>query len=163
MQLTPIGGSGGGGGGVKHTDPFFGIRYANGGNGGRSGKAVSILPVTPGETLDIVVGAAGAQGANATADYPSYPTATGGSTGGNSQVKRGVTVLAQGDGSLGGGGASIDNSPPTLINHGADGADASGIGDAVSVGGGQTGGVRGTGNPYVQPSAGQAGLVELRW
>ncbi len=163
VQLTAVGGSGGGGGGVKHTDSLFGIRYANGGTGGASGKAVSIVTVTPAESLDIVVGAAGTQGANATATSPSYPTATGGSTGGNSQAKRGVTVLAQGDGSAGGGGASIDNSPPVLINHGANGADAGGLGDAISVGGGQPGGVRGTGNPYVQPLAGQVGFVEVRW
>lgn len=30
-------------------------------------------------------------------------------------------------------------------------------------GGGQTGGAKGTGNPYVQPLAGQVGLVEVRW
>lgn len=163
-QLTGVGGSGGGGGGVVHHDPVgFGDRAANGGNGGNSGKAVTIIAVTPGESLDVIVGNFGAAGANDTKTYPAFPTGTNGSPGGNSQVKRGVAVLVQGDGSLGGGGSSIDNSPPSFLNQGANGPDAGGIGDAISVGGGKLGGNKGTGSPYVQPFPGLVGFVEIRW
>ena len=84
---------GGGGGGSGGGDAGNGN---GGGGGGGGGLAYGTFSVTPGESLTIVVGTAGAGGAG----HGFSPT--NGSNGGNSQVKRGVTVLLQGSGGLGG-------------------------------------------------------------
>ena len=88
ISAVCVGGGGGGGGNASsNTDA------AAGGGGGLS---YGTFAVTPGETLTIVVGAAGAC-ANAFSN---------GTSGGNSQVKRGDTVLLQGSGGEGGGKAT---------------------------------------------------------
>ena len=86
--------------------------------------------------------------------FPNPPTA--GTPGTVSQVKLGALVVAQGDG--GGGGQPFQPSVPAS---GADGIPGSGVGDAVTVGGGRLGGQGGSG--FVDPAAGQDGIVEIRW
>jgi hypothetical protein len=159
VEFTCYGGSGGAGG--KFTWSTFGSPYCNGlaygGTGGNSGKAITTLSVVTGQVYDIVVGAAGLQGGNGTRSSlcGTKVDPTSGTAGGYSQVAFDGVVKCQGDGGGGGGAASGD------VHQGwpgAAGSPGSGIGDAVTVGGGKTGGANAP-----NPQAGQDGLVEIRW
>lgn len=164
IQMSCHGGGGGGGGGAKNT--IASTIRANGGKGGNGGLAVSVLSVTPGETLTIVVGAGGGAGVSVAAS----PTAYGdnGLPGGTSSVKRGAAVLLYATGGFGGGGA-IAAAAPLLVGltrsniPGANGGDGAGIGQINTYGGGSTGGTRGTGSPFAQPTAGASGKVILEY
>lgn len=142
-EFACTGASGGGGNGFCTTGgPIYG-----GGNAGTSGLAVTIVEVTEGQEFDIVVGAAGVAIA-----VPPYH----GTDGEHSSVSLGGVILCQGNGST--GGRSVQTSP---CAEGANGGDGSGIGDAVTVGGGKTGGL-GTEYPNAAQN-GQDGLVVVRW
>lgn len=148
VEFTVYGGSGGGGGSVVILGGVGPIQYKPGGDGGNSGKAVSILTdLVEGEVFDITVGSAGAGG-------PTFNSR--GTSGTLSDVKRGGVTIAQGNaGTFGGKGGSPDN--------GFDGTPGSGVGDAVSVGGGKIGGPGAPAPPGQAGTAGQDGLVEVRW
>jgi hypothetical protein len=188
VELTCYGASGGGGGGARFTNisQVPGILYqggaapstvgANGGRGGHSGKAVTVIEVTPGDSLDLTIGSAGLPGANdsrvhdttqATGTTQST-SASDGTSGSMSFVTHNGNVIAQGNGGAGGahGTVSVFYDGFTKFyssTTGTNGADGNGAGDAVSIGGGKTGGTEGKGNPYTSPNAGQDGLVEVRW
>ena len=141
VEFTCIGGSGGGGKTV-----CFGF---NAGRGGSSGKAISVISVTPGQVLTVGVGEKG---------VAAYDDGTAGT---NSQVSFGGAVLCQGNAGLGGGRSFF--APSTCAN-GIDGTDGSGIGDAVSVGGGKIGGKGFTfDGPNPDAADGDDGQVEIRW
>lgn len=156
IEMETLGGSGGGGGGaVRAID-----RPANGGTGGNSGRAVSIVSVTPGEELEIVVGSAGIAGDTISGSVmPVYGIAGGAGTA--SLVRQNGLVVCQGNGANGGSPGWIDTVQQP--HHGANATHASGVGDAVTVGGGKVGGAKGKGYPIVEPTAGQDGYVEVRW
>lgn len=164
IQMSCHGGGGGGGGGAKN--PIASTIRANGGKGGNGGLAVSVLNVTPGETLTIVVGVGGEAGTSVSAS----PTAYGvnGLPGGTSSVKRGAAVLLYATGGFGGGGA-IASAAPLLAGltqsniPGANGGDGAGVGQINTYGGGSSGGTRGTGSPFVQPTSGVSGRVILEY
>ena len=90
ISAVAVGGGGGGAGAMFDQGP--------GAGGGGGGLAYGTFTVTPGETLTIIVGNYGAGG--------TFGSSYNGSAGGNSQVKRGSTVLLQG----GGGGGTVDYS-----------------------------------------------------
>lgn len=191
-QLTCFGGSGGGGGAAREIYPNTTVERCtsgsyypggggsdgnHGGTAGNSGKAVTILAVTPGEDLTVLVGAAGATGVS-DSDTGSLSisigasvttTATAGTSGTLSSVKRSAVVLCQGDGGTYGDKSSCTWSRTGSFiyrickTQGADGTHGGGIGDAVSVGGGYPGGVRGLWTPFTNPTGGSAGVVEIRW
>lgn len=187
VEITCIGGSGGGGGAARFTDltvqvhkPFGGI-YANGesdgddaGQGGASGKAVTILEVLPGEELTLIIGSAGVAGAsdsnsfNSTLNFQAT-SATSGTDGTMSRVLYHGNTVCQGDPGKKGTNASMS---VTLVSThtyqaarsaGMNGANGSGVGDAIVTGGGKTGGGKGKWNPYANPSAGLDGMIELRY
>ena len=89
ISAVCVGGGGGGGGNNGTSGPG-----SSGGGGG--GLAYGTFPVTAGETLTIRVGSGGAAGGTNT-----QPT-----SGSNTQIKRGATVLLQGSG----GSAGVSNS-----------------------------------------------------
>ena len=89
ISAVAVGGGGGGNRGMFDTYP--------GAGGGGGGLSYGTFTVTPGETLTIVVGSGGDGGVFASSN---------GKVGGNSQVKRGSTVLLQG----GGGGGTTNSS-----------------------------------------------------
>jgi len=157
----------GGGGGAGGSDWSTGILMARGGNGGNSGRAVSIISVLPGATVTIAVGAAGTGGQDGYS-YGSFPPISGisnGIVGGNSTITYAGAVVCQGNGGDGGTPAYI--SVPYVLP-GSDGGDGSGIGDAVTVGGGEAGGINDSvytsypGYPHTQAS-GQDGYVTIEW
>lgn len=154
VEFTCVGGSGGGGGGDYGYSGISGWFWlGDGGAGGNSGKAVSIIAVTPGETLDIFIGSAGIAGSNGVPGvFPSYTASVSGTDGTASWVKRSGVTLGQGDG----GGAGVN-----YVAGGANGATGSGIGDAVSVGGGRAGGARGANGSA--PGPGEDGYVTIQW
>lgn len=141
--FTAVGGSGGGGGAVDYL-----FNHTSGGTGGASGRAISIVSVLPGQVFDVVVGAGGLRGANVLAPT----TATSGTSGALSQVALAGAVTCQGNGGQGGSGASFGG-------NGVDGPPGSGVGDAVSVGGGRSGGTKGT--TGVEPTDGSDGYIEV--
>ena len=155
-QFTCIGGSGGGGGGAV---------TVHGGMGGNSGKAVTIRSVVEGDVYTVLVGSAGTPGAN---EYNFFSDdGTDGTNGTLSSVGLSGTVYCQGD--AGGGGTRGRDVYP-FYGNGIDGSPGSGIGDAVSVGGGQTGGMYGTGTGPAgggyqgpEPLPGMDGNVEVNW
>ncbi len=174
IEITCYGASGGGGGGAYFNHTGFLILRSYGGSGGPSGRAVTTISVVPGQEIAVDVGAAGLGGVGefrADSDGPPY-SATGhaGTAGEHSVVSAGGIIVCQGDGSAGGaggyapwGGSGIGD---YLLSPGADGSTGSGIGDAVSVGGGVLGGA---GGPSLNPggqqdgSDGQDGRVEIRY
>jgi len=163
VEVEALGASGGGGGSVKITQPSTGGIYdqAAGGNGGNGGRAMSIVSVVEGQTLDIVVASKGNGGSRASyaasvnpAAYAGNGTAASGST----YVQRsGVTLCLAGGGGAG-QGAKAYGIDATV---GANGTAGSGSGDAVTTGGGKTGGAGGP--PWTHGSAGSDGYVEVRW
>jgi hypothetical protein len=160
-EFRAVGGSGGGGGGAAGSGfsiPF----YANGGKGGDSGLGITTIPVTPGQVFDLLIGSAGVAGANVSEPPLTPGTGTSGTDGTVTQVSLASAVIAQGNGGIKGTGGFIDPAHNSTGN-GVDGTPGSGIGDAVSVGGGKAGGSKGTGNPYVQPNNGSDGLIEIRY
>lgn len=152
VEFTCVGASGGGGGGLKFIQPPLFI-FLNGGDGGNSGKAISVVTVSEGQVFDLLIGSAGTAGVNT--EVPPGTVGTDGTDGSLSSVKLGAITHCQGDGG--------DKGLKAQTSDGADGGDGSGIGDAVTVGGGVTGGDGGTGSPFVQPTAGTDGYVEVRW
>ncbi len=170
-EFTCIGGSGGGGGGSYIWWPGIGgnpsVNSRNGGTGGNSGKAISIVNVVEGQVYDLVIGSAGTPGVSS--QCISSCVNVSGSAGTAGTVSRvslgGGSAVCQGDGGGLGGGSNTTNDGFYHYGgfNGSNGSAGSGIGDAVSVGGGKTGGSRGTGSPFVQPTVGQDGLVEVRW
>lgn len=151
VELTCYGASGSGGGsGYWNLPPT----YYPGGRGGHSGKAVSVISVITGQVYDIVVGTAGSPaGSNGVIPPLAGSLATNGVAGTLSSVMLAGVTKCQGDG--GGGGNGNTNG-----SNGTAGTDGSGIGDAVTVGGGRTGGLGGTSSPATD---GADGLVEIRW
>jgi hypothetical protein len=155
-EFTTYGGSGSAGGKfvysqvVGHSIKAC-VGTALGGNGGPSGKALTVL------SFDVVVGAAGSPAGTNGGDTLFGCAAgpgTAGVAGTASQVSRLGIVRCQGD--AGGGGTAATGSAFSGTP-GTDGSVGSGIGDAVSVGGGKIGGIN---NPA---SSGVDGLVEVRW
>ena len=90
ISAVAVGGGGGGAGAMFDIGP--------GAGGGGGGLSYGTFTVTPGETITIIVGDGGSGG--------TFGSGYNGSAGGNSQVKRGSTVLLQG----GGGGGTVDYS-----------------------------------------------------
>jgi hypothetical protein len=134
--------------------------------GGPGGKAITTISVTEGQVYDITVGAGGAAGVS-TGGIVASPLGTDGTIGGDSKVLLGITVYTKGDG----GGAALASSVawPYLPTTGAPG---NGQGDAISIGAGSAGGIRGIdlakwpsdpSGAVTQPTAGNDGLVEVRW
>jgi len=170
VVITCVGGSGGGGGALWFT--FGGATDGQrGGRAGYSGKAISIVSVVESQELYIVVGAAGVGGASWSGvflDIFSNQTATGGGDGATSSVTIDSDVVCQGDGSDGGGPSSyVTASPPgtnyyTRITAGANSADASGAGNAVTVGGGRQGGAPGE-VLGAAAAPGSDGYVTIAW
>lgn len=167
-EFTSIGGSGGGGGSSPGFSGISGCQWTGvrGGNGGSGGFSVVTVPVTAGQVYTIIVGAAGAAGAEGSLfhvdpfgasgrcfGYPADPTSGASAT--VTQVRIGATVYGQADG--GGGGLYTTNAG----FNGVDGAQGSGIGDAVTSGGGRAGGVGGVNG--TAPTPGADGLIEVRW
>lgn len=161
-EFTCYGASGGGGGGVRNiTNPPFCLEGTphRGGNGGRSGKSITTMLVVAGNVFDIHIGASGVAGVTGISANPvcaTPVTAVSGAVGASTSISISGVVVCQADAS--GGGIKA-----TFSTDGIDGFDSGGIGDAVSVGGGKAGGNRGTGSPFVQPSQGQDGLLEIRY
>jgi hypothetical protein len=162
-EFTCLGGSGAGGGkwsygvAVGRNIQCTGIAY--GGAGGNSGKAITTIEVEEGEVFDLVVGAAGSPPGNDGFLGGFFcggggGSATAGDSGELSSVKLGAITICQGNGGGGGGGATGD---AFSGSQGVDGSPGSGVGDAVSVGGGKSGG---DGNPK---TIGLDGLIEVRW
>ncbi|HLZ35787.1 MAG TPA: hypothetical protein VKP13_17430 [Nitrospira sp.] len=153
VEVTCIGASGGGGG-QRNTNL---ATPTNGGKGGDSGKAVTILSVSPGEILSLTIGAAGLAGS---AGYAHLGiVATDGTDGGLSSVARASLIVCQGNGGTKGIHA-------TSAGNGADGTPGSGIGDAISTGGGKVGGAGGIGQKGgdgTNAGPGSDGLVKIRW
>ena len=89
----------GGGGGDGNTPPsgFAGTVVGAGGGAGGGGYTDQTLSVTPGETLTVVVSAGGAGG------YLNGFNKLNGSNGGDTQVKRGTSVITDATGGSGGG------------------------------------------------------------
>jgi hypothetical protein len=145
-EFTCHGPGGGGGRGFY----LFACAKAIGNNGGNGGKAVSIVTVTAGQIFDIFVGNGGAGGVNDTSCGANNGTA-GAPGSAHSSVALSASIKCQGD--LGTGGSFI---------YGIPGADGSGIGDGVTVGGGALKGLGGLPESY-QPTNGSAGSVEVRW
>lgn len=158
-EVTIYGSGGGGGGGYTGFSGIlgcFGDASWNGGTGGAGGKAIATKSVTEGQVFDIVVGAAGIAG-SAGVCLGALPS--NGGTGGTSQFKRLGIVYCQGDG--GTGGTAYAGDPAVLPVAGSSG---SGIGDAVTTGGGRNGGAGGFSRATsTAGSSGQDGLVEIRW
>lgn len=159
VELTCYGASGASGGRWRHST-FFPLNcsgLAYGGIGGNSGKAVTVLSVLAGQVYDLSVGAAGTVGVDGQHGAPcgAFTAASAGNAGTNSQVSLSGVVKCQGNGGAGGGAASGDTFSGSA---GVDGSPGSGIGDAVSVGGGKTGGSNVPGT-----TAGEDGLIEIRW
>lgn len=183
VEITCIGASAGGAGSARVSvwpnypaGEFYRQQGAVGGDGGLGGRSVTIASVLPGQELAIMVGSAGTAGTNATDDYLdswSYPvTATGvsGTDGTHTSVSLSGVVLCQANGGgTGTGGYAILNGYANSATAGALGNPGSGIGDAVTVGGGKVGGSGGTpgGGPPasagVDPTDGEDGVVEIRW
>jgi hypothetical protein len=177
IEFTCTGASGGGGGATDFTatdsiifpDTFVWEDYHNGGKGGNGGKAIATVDVTPGETLTLTVGSRGGGGTSRAITTYVRGSITGdsGGTGGLTMVQRGTTVICQANGGTGGRGSV--SGYPTLGYDGANGTPGSGLGDAVLVGGGQTGGARGfySGTSgritLVNGTAGLDGLIEMRY
>ena len=159
VQFTCTGGSGGGAGGVW--------AYYWGGAGGASGKAVTVKSCTEGQVFDVIVGAAGTAGHNET--QPVFDDATDGTAGTLSSVKLSSTTVCQGDGGGGGTRARSNYTPPNFGSPGVAGGTGSGVGDAVSVGGGKAGGLGGLGDlaypaeDIQDPTPGLDGSVEVNW
>jgi hypothetical protein len=125
ISAVCVGGGGAGGGSYSSN--------SDSGAGGGGGLSYGTFAVTPGETLTIVVGDGGTCASNQ----------SDGSAGGDSQVKRGSTVLLQGGG--GGGGGKSTNG---VYGSGGDGGTSTGTerdgggtgGDGGNGGGGGGGG-----------------------
>ncbi len=188
VEISCYGSGAGGGGGARITNipQTPGHVYngqaapstvgANGGVGGKSGKAVTTIDVIAGDQITVVVGSAGVAGSNNTMVYNSSLD-TGqtvgvygvvGGAGNFSYASYRGNIVCQGNGGGGGKrGACTEYYDGWTIYissfNGGVATNGGGVGDAVSVGGGKAGGNKGTGNPYVQPSAGADGLVEIRW
>jgi len=164
IEVTCYGASGGGGGGAYHEYTFSGthpVHAAPGGRGGDSGRATTMLDVEEGQVYDLLVGAMGIGGASASGSGISTSvTASNGTSGTLSQMSLSGVVLCQGNGGSAGTGAYAAWNTATT---GIDGPPGSGIGDAVSVGGGKTGGACGAGSPVSSGISGSDGLVEVRW
>jgi hypothetical protein len=172
VEVTCYGAGGGGGGASQSWTQNFGTCYNTqnpvGGHAGDGGKAVTVVEVVEGQVLDIVVGAAGTPGINGSKQFYSWPspgdctaqvTATGGVDGGFSLVQAVGVTVCQGNGGFKGTPAVIIYD--VSITAGVDGADGSGLGDGVTLGGGSVGGVRGV--VGVAPTGGLDGKVEVRW
>lgn len=170
LQMTCIGGSAGGGGGARSQSNSGGpliVTHADGGRGGDSSLAFTILAnVSAGQTFDITVGAKGLAGVSVNCG-PTFSfceaIGTDGTSGTVSKIERLSVVYCQSDPGLLGTGAYANTSRVKL--NGVDGANGGGIGDSVTVSGGMSGGMRGTGNipSFAQPTNGKDGLVEIRW
>lgn len=134
-----------------------GIAY--GGAGGSGGLGVVTITVVAGQIYTITVGAAGLLGINGqhggAAGCTPLTSATAGTAGSASSVSLSGTVYCQGDGG-GGGGAASGNS--FSGSAGSAGSDGSGIGDAVTVGGGVAGAAATPGT-----TSGGDGSVEVNW
>lgn len=171
VTLTTKGPSGGGGGGARAQITTYGAEgliIRTGGTGGNSGLAITTIDVVAGITLTVVVGAAGLAG-NFGSAVDVYPvTQAGGSDGTAGSPASSVTVdavvVCQADA---GGGASpafaiVDYAFTNVGGfNGVDGSFGGGIGDAVSVGGGNLGGAGGIGTGAASP--GTDGIVEISW
>ena len=116
----------GGGGSYTQTQVY------PGGGGGGGGLAYGTFSVTPGEQLTIVIGSGGAGGTFG------FDSSTRGKAGGDSQIKRGSTILLQGSGGSGGG--------PTGFQVGTGGAGGGSTGTVREAGG--TGGAGGSPSNY---------------
>ena len=166
-------------GGGLYSSSALGV---NGGKGGSSGRAVTILNVNTGDDITIVVGAAGVAGISDDNVYhnltigsgPESTTSTDGAIGTASSASYRGSVVCQGNGGDKGLHGTVTISIIIIerfiprqricLYPGTDASDlATGIGDAVSTGGGKAGGARGTGIPLIQPFDGSDGLVEVRW
>lgn len=156
VEVSCYGGGGGGGGATGYYD-------FNGGNGGVSGFAITTISVLPGQTLSLFVGSGGSPGSS-TSSSGVYSW-TSGTDGTHSSVTYNGAIVCQGNG----GGAGLRAWDDGTFTNGADGTAGSGIGDAVSVGGGVAGGTRGTDTAafpdttVTQPTPGNSGRVEIRW
>lgn len=170
VELTSRGGSAGGSGGAYAGITilsFFATDIHNGGIGGSSGLAVTNLTVTPGEDISVIVGSAGLAGSNAAAVDSGDPTSCAGSagtSGTHSQVSYLGSIVCQGNAGLAGSAAtaSINSGEVRAGSNGISGTNGSGVGDAITVGGGKSGGAPGVGGG-ASPGAGQDGSVEVRW
>ena len=116
-----------------------------GGDGGNGGKAVTVISVTEGQVFDVVVGAAGVAGVSIPPGGFDW-----GTDGGTSSVALSAVTFCQGDGGKRGERNNVNGAP------------GNGVGDAVSVGGGNSGGAGGIPNGAA-PQPGNDGLVEVRW
>lgn len=151
VEVTCIGAGGGGGGASYYRS--LNSTSKNGYAGGTGGKAILSVTVTPLESLTVIVGAAGTAGINGV--YTSgfgWFDGTAGANGGYTNVNRSSTVLCQANPGTGGGDG----------HNGPAGQNGSGIGDAVSVGGGSSGGAGGV-YAVSQPVNGNDGTIEIRW
>jgi hypothetical protein len=160
-EFTCVGGSGGGGGAATLFNQIQGCFFhsqGNGGTGGNSGKAVTILDVTPAQVFDLVIGAKGAKGVkgswNGACEGGVNPTS--GAAGTLSSSTLSAVLKCRGDGG-GGGRYGVNSSDPAT-----DGTPGSGVGDAVSVGGGKLGGTKGI-SGGAAAGTGLDGYIEVRW
>jgi hypothetical protein len=193
LELTTYGASAGGGGGARETamsglvqrctsGGYYGAGEndgANAGIGGSSGKAVTVINVNPGDSVSTFVGSAGTGGASDTDAFPFgigvgtvvSTTAANGVDGTASFVTYLSVIVCQADGGKGGKKAVCTASRIDAFTYrlcktvGAAGLPGSGVGDAVSSGGGFTGGAKGVGNPSTVSAggAGSDGRIEVRW
>jgi len=170
-------GSGGGGGGGTHIWyswplPCWAPATATGGAGGAGGKAVSIVPVVEGQTLTLTIGTVGTAGANAVyigvdefTDTPQTLSGTTGTTPTTTSITLDGHVVCQADAGTGGTGSTTSNNMfgVQLNTYGVNGLPGSGIGDAVTVGGGNVGGAGGEGAALLEPTDGNGGEITLAW
>lgn len=165
VTIESKGGSGGGGGGALVR--YSSINYvARGGRGGNSGHTLSTVAVVPGETLTVVVGAKGVGGTSRQEIGIPYAEGHNGTSGTDSYVLRGTTVLNRAAGGARGMKGIVSYSTTTrtaTITHGSNGAHGGGSDGVVTVGGGQTGGRAGNGLPLVHGGNGEDGVVAIRW
>lgn len=142
-QFTCVGGSGGGSD-TSCFDSFTGSY--RGGNGGASGLAVTTVAVSEGQVFAITVGAAGIEAAPSGVDGTHSMVSLSG-------------IICQGNGG-GGGGSAVSGAGRCQVA--TDGTPGSGIGDAITIGGGPAGGL---GAVFAVSAAtpGQDGYVKVEW
>lgn len=153
-QISAVVVGAGGGGSYTQTSSY------PGGGGGGGGLSYGTFAVTPGETLTVNVGSGGQGGTFG------FDSSTKGKNGGDSQIKRGSTILLEGEGGTGGGptGFQIGTGGPgggstgTERDGGGDGGDGNTpVSHGYGGGGGGAAGYSGDGGNGGGYSAGQSG------
>jgi len=160
ITITCVGASGGGGGGntlYSGISGCYSAAEANGGAGGPGGLAISIVTVTEGQEVDLVVGTAGLAGDHGSFSRTCFATdPTSGTSATVTTASISGTLYCQANGGTFGRYGYYHLDPAF------DGSAGSGVGDAVTVGGGKAGGTGGISGGAVA-GAGSDGSITIEW